>query len=151
MPKGPAPRPTRLRILRGEDRYRINQEEPQPPSGPVRKPRWLSEIASEEWDQIVPDLEQMGVAKRVDTNAIAAYCEAVARFRACTDLAARAGPLIRNADGETVKNPAVAQARDASHELRLWSKELGLTPAARAPLRVQHIVEPPKAAELLGG
>lgn len=34
------------------------------------------------------------------------------------------------------KNPAVAQARDASFEVRVWARELGLTPSSRSPLRI---------------
>lgn len=144
-------RPTRYKVLRGDRADRINRNEPQPPDLPAVKPPWLSPFASEEWDAIVPDLDAMGVTKRADSNAIAAYCEAVARFRVATSLVTRAGPLIKNAEGNLVKNPAVAQARDASHELRLWSKELGLTPSARTPLRIEHVGQSQPGAELLSG
>jgi P27 family predicted phage terminase small subunit len=86
----------------------------------------------------------MGTAKAVDATGLAMYCESVARFRAACAVLARAGLLLRDPDtGAVRKNPAVAQARDASIEARLWAREFGLTPAARQPLRVEHTITLP--------
>ena len=124
-------------MLRGETRpSRINDEEPRPRDVPPEMPEWLTGAAASEWRRIAPDLTAMGTVKAVDAIGLAAYCEAVARFKTATELIGRAGLMIRDRDGMVRKNPAVAQARDASLEIRMWAREFGLTPAARQPLRV---------------
>jgi P27 family predicted phage terminase small subunit len=136
--RGPAPKPTALRLLHGDKPDRINRDEPQPRAGLPERPLWLSPLARQEWDRLVPDLRLMGTVKLVDAMALAAYCEAVARFRAGCDLIAQSEPLIVDKDGRIRTNPAVRLARDASYEMRMWARELGLTPSARSPLRIEH-------------
>jgi P27 family predicted phage terminase small subunit len=91
----------------------------------------------------------MGTVKAVDASALAAYCEAVARLRVTSEIVAKAGPLLVGRDGQARKNPAVAQARDASNEVRVWAREFGLTPSARSPLKVEHSTTGSTAARLL--
>jgi P27 family predicted phage terminase small subunit len=102
-------------------------------------PSWLSDGGAEEWARVLPDLVAMRTVTAADSTALAAYCEAVARFRAATELVARSGLMLRDRDGIIRRNPAVAQQRDASNELRVWAREFGLTPSARAPLRIEHV------------
>jgi P27 family predicted phage terminase small subunit len=148
--RGPAPTPTNLRVLRGERRpSRVSPAEPKPRQLPPEPPGWLSAAAREEWDRIVPDLTAMHTVTAVDATGLGAYCEAVARLRVASELVARSGLFLRDRDGIVRKNPAVAQARDASYEVRLWAREFGLTPAARAPLRVEHTVADALASRLL--
>lgn len=136
--RGPAPKPTALRVLHGDKPSRINTAEPRPRDLVPAKPPWLSKYAAEEWDRVIPDLEAMRTVKAVDASALAAYCEAVARLRTTAEIVAKAGPLIVGRDGLPHKNPAVAQARDASNEVRAWAREFGLTPSARSPLKIEH-------------
>jgi P27 family predicted phage terminase small subunit len=139
--RGPAPKPTNLRVLHGEHRpSRINAAEPTPRDVLPEAPDWLTSAAAEEWGRIAPDLAVMGTAKACDATCLAAYCEAVARLRVATAIVAKAGLILRGEDGTIRKNPAAAQARDASNEVRLWAREFGFTPAARQPLRVEHSV-----------
>ena len=139
--RGPAPMPSNLKLLRGESRpSRVSPAEPRPRDLAPAKPEWLSQAASAEWDRIVPDLVAMRTATEADAACLAAYCEAVARFQVASALVAKAGLMLRDRDGIVRKNPAVAHARDASLDMRMWAREFGLTPAARAPLRVEHTV-----------
>jgi P27 family predicted phage terminase small subunit len=124
-------------VLRGDQPKRINLNEPRPRDLPPERPAWLSANAAEEWDRVVPDLVAMGTAKAADMAGLAAYCEAVARFRAATAVVSQTGPLVVGRDGLAHKNPAVTQARDASYEVRLWAREFGFTPSSRSPLRVE--------------
>jgi P27 family predicted phage terminase small subunit len=141
--RGPAPKPTALRVLHGDRPHRINRREPQPRDAPPVKPHDLTEGASAEWDRVLPDLVAMGTAKAVDQAGLAAYCEAVAHLRTLADLVAHSGPLLVGRDGLAHKNPAVAQFRDASTLVRLWAREFGFTPASRQPLRVEHSIALP--------
>jgi P27 family predicted phage terminase small subunit len=141
--RGPAPNPTALRLLHGDKPYRINDREPRPRELEPQPPTWLSRRAAEEWARVMPDLLAMGTVRAADRDAIAAYCEAVALLATLSRLVADTGPLIVGKDGIPHKNPVVAQRRDASSEVRMWARELGLTPAARQPLRIEHDVRLP--------
>lgn len=147
--RGPAPKPTALRVLQGDRRDRINLDEPKPRNLPAVKPKWLSSLASVEWDRIAPDLGAMGIVRSIDSTTLAAYCETVARWRVLVDYVAHSSPVVVNAEGVTVKNPAVAQLRDASADLRVWAREFGLTPSSRAGLRATSA--PTEAGERLLG
>jgi len=136
--RGPAPKPTALRLLHGDKPSRINQAEPRPRDQPPQRPAWLSPAAADEWDRIAPDLAAMGTAKAVDALGLAAYCEAAARFRAASDMVAQTQVLIVDRDNVPRVNPAVRVARDASYEMRMWAREFGLTPSSRSPLRIEH-------------
>lgn len=98
-------------------------------------PDWLSAEASAEWDRIVPALVASGHLARIDRAALVGYVQAWELFvRAARDVADR-GVIVRGArNGELVRNPMVAVARDASASLRDAVKAFGLSPAARAAL-----------------
>ena len=124
-------------MLRGDRASRVNLDEPRPRDLPPERPSWISQAAAEEWDRVMPDLVAMRTVRAADMAGLAAYCEAVARFRAASVIVAQTGPLVVGRDGLAHKNPAVTQARDASYEVRLWARESGLTPSSRSPLRVE--------------
>jgi P27 family predicted phage terminase small subunit len=136
--RGPAGKPTSLRLLHGDRPSRVNLDEPKPRDLPPEPPDWLSNAAAAEWSRVVPDLLAMGTVTAADSIALGAYCESVARLQAASQLVAKAGLMLRDRDGEVRKNPAVAQARDAGNDVRLWCREFGLTPSARAGIRVEH-------------
>jgi P27 family predicted phage terminase small subunit len=143
--RGPAPKPTALRVLHGDRKSRINQNEPQPrPISPPRPP-WMSDHAGELWDLLMPDLEAMGTVKASDWVALAALCETWSRWQRISTLAAKSPPIWKRGEDEGgnpiyVKNPLYAQVRDATAELRVMLREFGLTPSARAGLRVEVVL-----------
>jgi P27 family predicted phage terminase small subunit len=144
--RGPAPKPTSLRLLHGDRSSRINHAEPQPLDVPIVRPDWLSPVAAAEWDRLAPHLASMGTVKATDEPLLAAYCESYARWRRLADLAAHSNPILnRGSDVEPiwVKNPIFAQVRDATAELRVLAREFGLTPSARAGLRVTVVSAAP--------
>src|SRR5262245_53672168 len=137
--RGPAPETTRLKLIKGTKPYRINTNEPQPLALAINRPEWLSPLAGEEWDHVAPHLVAMGTITDADLAGFAIYCEAVARWRRLAELVAQSPPVV-NRDGAVVKNPVYAQVRDAAAEVRLWAREFGLTPSARAGIRVEVAV-----------
>lgn len=54
---------------------RRNPNEPKPPSAPIVKPGHLSQMASEVWDEMAPECEEMGTLTAADTQAFATMCE----------------------------------------------------------------------------
>jgi P27 family predicted phage terminase small subunit len=158
--RGYPPRPTNLRILRGDHPERVNRDEPQPADLPVSRPPWLSDEARRKWDDLAPQLDFMGVLTVVDVDMLASYCECYARWRRLVVMAAKSPPVFKRAgrpgdDGaeETVlvKNPLWGQVRDATSELRVLAREFGLTPSARSGLHAGGAGALPGERLLTGG
>ena len=146
--RGPAPTPTNIKILRGVQPHRINRDEPQPLALVINRPEWLSDHAAAEWDHVAPHLIVMGVLTDADLAGLAVYCEAVSRWRRLVELV-NASPPVVGRDGKMVKNPVYAQVRDAATEVRIWAREFGLTPSARAGIRITISDDRASAGRLL--
>jgi len=138
---GPAPTPTEVLKLRGS--WRSNRPgEPQPKKGEPDRPDWLSPEAQAAWGQIVPVLMQMGVLTKADGNALARYCELWVEWRQCCQHTLEHGltfPL-KNKDGDVISqqvSPEATQRNKLSVELRRLEDAFGLTPAARARIKVE--------------
>ncbi len=107
-----------------------------------------------DWDN-QPDISAVGLAEwrrlaeqfrcdperflEGDRQGLVAYCTFWADFDAAARDIAENGltvPGRSSADnGRGVKNPNVAAKREASQQLRLWARELGLTPNARTQMK----------------
>ena len=73
-------------------------------------------------------------------------CESLVRYQHAARLLVQSGPLVRGRHGgELVKNPLHQVVRDNADELRQFARELGLSPSARAGLRI----EPERALDSL--
>jgi phage terminase small subunit len=80
--RGPAPKPTALKLLQGNPGKRaINGREPKPKTGMPRCPDWLDEEAKACWKRIVPQLNGMGVLTLIDADALANYCDTWSRWK----------------------------------------------------------------------
>jgi P27 family predicted phage terminase small subunit len=136
--RGPAPMPTKLKILHGEKRKaRLNHDEPQPRANLPKRPSDLSDEAASVWRRIMRDFGATGVITAVDADALRAYCEAVVRYQYAAKKLEESGPLVRGQrSGELVKNPLHQIVRDNADLLRQFARELGLTPSARTGLHV---------------
>jgi P27 family predicted phage terminase small subunit len=147
--RGPSAKPTAIRVLHGDEKRRINLNEPQPNSAlPITCPEWLSEYAKEEWHRLEPHFVSMGILKGTDQASFALYCEAFARWRQLLLASHKSPPVFKSERHEGfVKNPIYSQLKDAAVELRLMLREFGLTPSARAGIRVT--VTNPQPAERL--
>jgi P27 family predicted phage terminase small subunit len=151
MTRGRKPVPTELKLLRGNPgKRRLNREEPKPDPKAPGMPVWLSNEARAEWRRVVPELERLGLAAKVDRAALAAYCETWATFVAAEQTIHKHGIITmrvteitaEDADGNPIeihvtptKNPAVIIARDAAAQVRAFCSEFGLTPSARTRLQ----------------
>lgn len=132
--RGPAPRPTNLKVLHGVQPCRINQHEPRPAVGEVEPSESISAEARAVWDLLATDLEAKGVLTAWDVNAFEVYCEAVVQFREATVLARVEGSVVRGAMGGAVKNPRLQVAKDAAEIMARYGARFGLTPSDRSQL-----------------
>lgn len=134
--RGLPKKPTKLRLLHGDQPCRINKDEPQPADGsPVCPPEIAPDVRAV-WDYTLGHLDAMGMASGADRDALICYCEAVVAHRKASALLARSPVLIQGHRGVLVRNPAVAMQRDASNVIRAFAHEFGLTPSARSEIRM---------------
>ena len=136
--RGPAPAPTRAKLLRGETRpSRVNYDEPKvAPDVPV-KPSDLVPAAEPDWYRVILVLGPSRILTAADGDLVRLYAEALARYRQVALAYASSGPLIRGArGGELVKNPLASIVRDSATLVLSLARELGLSPSARSGIRV---------------
>lgn len=135
--RGPAPTPTRVKLARGESRpSRLNRREPNPPTGLPPVPRDLDPAARSVWRRVTRAMP-IGVITRADTDVLRCFADAVARYVEASRLLSQTGLLVRGQHGELVKSPLHQIARDHRDAVRLFARELGLTPSARAGLQME--------------
>lgn len=134
--RGPAPKPTALKLIEGVKPNRINHDEPTPSSEPLLPPDDLSDDAREVWDYTLAELQVMRLATAADRDALVCYCEAVVNHRRASALLAGSTILIKGLHGGLVRNPALAVQRDSANLIRAFAQEFGLTPSARSDIAV---------------
>jgi P27 family predicted phage terminase small subunit len=139
--RGPAPKPTKLRLLHGDRKDRVNTSEPLPAEGLPECPDSTREDVREVWDYTLDQLAAMGLATPADRDALYAYCEAVVLHREACRLVAKSGVLLRGIHGNPIRNPALQVMRDAAQVVRALAQEFGLTPSSRS-----QIVTTPESA-----
>lgn len=157
--RGPAPKPTALRLLHGDRKDRINDAEPVPSSISIAPPDWLDGDGLAVWQTYAPDLIRTNVLTAWDTEAFACLCDSAARrARAVAELES-AGEVIElpvfNKNGDLVghrlaKNPWALVLTDANAQLAHWAARFGMTPSDRAQLKVGEANRAP-GADLLSG
>ena len=136
--RGPAPKPTVLRVIEGNrGRRPLNKNEPKPRPITPTCPSHLAAAGRAEWKRIVPELERMGLLTIVDRAALAAYCQAYARWKAAEAKIVETGEVIRQpGTGNYVRNPWLLTAERAMEQVHRYGAEFGLTPAARTRIQV---------------
>lgn len=143
---GPRPKPSALKVLRGERKDRINAFEPTPPVGDVVPPDGLSLAARKVWDFVAPVCLFMGTLTTSDVKAFAAYCELQATFdRACQEKDTEGftpflmTSITDSAGNEHLKvqeHPAIKLERNTANALRPYYEKFGLEPVGRARIQV---------------
>lgn len=148
--RGPAPAPTKLKVIQGTRSSRVNHNEPKPPHTVEfpPAPEWLSEGATEVWNHLVPALHAKGLFTDWDSVAFPVFCEAVIHHReACRTVDGSA--LLVKGDRGFVKNPALQIVRDCAQTIRAFAQEYGLTPSARSGIELPPAAEYDEARRLL--
>ncbi|WNV82225.1 phage terminase small subunit P27 family [Umezawaea sp. Da 62-37] len=134
--RGPAAKPTILRILHGDRPDRINDNEPVPPTQEIACPYWASEGARDIWNRLAPSLEERGVLTNWDVDAFLVLCEALARYRNATALVNGSALLVQGGSG-LMKNPALMVQSDAERTFLQFAARFGLTPSDRQAIKVE--------------
>ncbi|MFC0434557.1 phage terminase small subunit P27 family [Kutzneria buriramensis] len=134
--RGPAGKPTALRVLHGDRKDRINQTEPTPPETEIVPPEWLSPDARAAWDRLAPTLIQRGVLTAWDLDAFVVLCEALGRYKTATKLVNGSALLVPAGSG-LGPNPALRVQADAERIFLTYAARFGLTPSDRQALKTE--------------
>jgi P27 family predicted phage terminase small subunit len=133
--RGPAPKPTRLRLLHGDQPCRTNYNEPAARPGTPEPPQELTKGGLAVWREVAQEVEHMGLLTLADRDLFAAFCELAARFREATALLGRSSIVMKTPDGKGIQpNPLVRMQREAAESMKRLAGEFGLTPRARAEI-----------------
>lgn len=115
---------------------RDRKGEPVVKGGPI-KPEDLKPVASQVWDDTVAALRSVkGLLTRADGNILMRYANCMARYYEAQRILERDGVLVEGAKGNQVKHPTIQIIRDASTEALGLEKQMGLTPSARAGMKM---------------
>ena len=141
--RGPAPLPTETKRRRGTlQPIRENDSQPEPRDfDKWEAPEWLTGSASEKYQSIALELSSIGVLKATDADVLALYCRCYCEVVELVRLVEQHGRLNGNRS-----HGYVVQLREATAQMILLGRELGLTPSARSRVRVEQTE---KGADLL--
>lgn len=132
---GRPPKAHHLKVIEGNPGKRALVPPPKPSPSRPRCPAYLSVYAKTVWRRLVPLLDDLGVLTEADRDTMAVLCQAVADFKAATELIASKGYLVQGRrKGEAVKNPMLQVRREAAREIATYSAMFGLSPADRVRL-----------------
>jgi P27 family predicted phage terminase small subunit len=129
---GRAKKPAALKRLEGNRGKRPIQKEPVPDGAPVC-PGYMTEEQRACWRSTVRYLPK-GLLTGADTAFLEIYAIAWADFREAQRALARTGKLVKGADGQPVRNPWKALARQAAAEINTFGASLGMSPLSRTRL-----------------
>lgn len=136
--RGPAPKPTALRIIEGNPGKKpLSHDEPKPTLGIPPCPAWLEPEAKKEWRRVSRELDRIGMLTLVDGTALAGYCESYARWRQAERILTEQGKLTYETDtGYVRERPEVGIAQRYLGLVKQFAAEFGLTPSSRTRIRV---------------
>lgn len=113
--RGPAPEPSKLRVLKGETRPSQLKGAPQP-QDPPQKPKDMTPEAGAVWDRILAATAYTRHIGQAHADTFRTYCEVTARLFAHVD-------------------PMSREWRDLANSHRQLARELCLTPATSTNLQ----------------
>ena len=150
---GPPKTPTAILAARNSWRVRHRKQEPLPETQAPEPPHTLSEAAATHWDTLVAALIELDVVSAADGVALAEFAEAMAEVQELTAEITEKGRVVPGyRAGSLIANPLCSLLNQARGRVLKWSREFGLTPAARARV-VSNETDAPKdeKSDLLRG
>jgi len=109
---------------------------PVAPKALPRCPPHLTDVARKEWRRLAKPLHDMGVLSVTDRAALAAYCQSWARWVEAEEHLQKGPPLIKAPSGYVQQSPWLGIANKQLEIMGRFMAELGLSPSARARLRL---------------
>ena len=97
-----------------------------------RCPQHLGPVARAEWRRVARPLHSIGLLTTIDRAALAAYCQAYARWVEAERRLMETPPLVKTASGYVQQSPWLAIANKQLELMGRYMTELGMTPASRS-------------------
>jgi P27 family predicted phage terminase small subunit len=155
--RGPAPKPTGVRVMEGNMSKRaLPANEPLPFPGEPDMPSHLTREARKEWKRLVPILLGMRVLTAADGIALANLCQAhallveahKAREKACKG--GGSGLLMKTPSGYVQQSPLLGIINSQVEIINRICREFGLTPSSRVRLDTSEPATDEIEAKLCG-
>lgn len=161
--RGPAPKPTSVRILEGNRARRpLNPREPKPRPDAPKCPRYIRSdpVARKEWRRLVPILTRMKVLTEADGLVLANLCLAhsalllnLAKMRELNaqGKSGLGGMVIQTKSGYLALNQIYANVQASMEQELKLCRELGLTPSSRSRVLAEKPADKPLMGSTLNG
>ena len=133
--RGPAPKPTALKLLEGNPgKQKLNRGEPMPdsPATIPKPPKRLLPEAKKEWKRLAPAMVALGLLTEVDTSAFAAADKAILEMGAAGPIEMQKAP-----SGYMQQHPLLSLRKQYYETWRKGLADFGLTPASRARISLE--------------
>lgn len=101
-----------------------------------RCPDHLNDVARKEWRRLATPLFEAGLLTLADRAALAAYCQAYARWVEAEEHLKRTPVLLKAPSGYVQQSPWLSVANKQMELMGRYMTELGLTPIARSRLEM---------------
>lgn len=124
-------------------------DEPKPPERLPPCPKHLDDRARKHWRWIGKRLLAVRVVTDLDLPTLAGHCQAYSEWVQATEQAAK-GLVYKRRDGSPALNPYLRIARDAFDRMLRTGIELGLSPSARARIKVETPKAPGRLQKFMG-
>jgi len=139
--------PKRKRSPRGAQPKRQAAADPRHPGGLPELPDFIDGQALQEWQRVVPILEQIGKVTPADRAILLGYVTAWAQWRECQAMVAGLDSImVVSARGLMMLHPALQGRDKALAQMLECSKRLGLSPYDRERMK-PPVAEDERAAE----
>lgn len=104
-----------------------------------RCPAHLGDTARKEWRRLATPLHEAGILTLADRAALAAYCQAYARWVEAEEKLAETPTLLKTPNGHVQQSPWLSVANKQLELMGRYMSELGLTPSARTRLGLEGV------------
>lgn len=136
--RGPAPKPTALKVLEGNPGQRpLNGREPEPVPGEPVLPAHLDAKARRIWRQLVPQLLAMRVLTQADGEALATLATICATERRLLKAVKQKGDTFKTGSGYVQQRPEWGLLTKLWQIKRTYLGEFGMSPASRSRIHQQ--------------
>lgn len=107
----------------------------------IKPPLWLDDLAKEEFKRIEKLLrEEEKDFTQKDIKALEAYSMNYSKWKRAEEVLLAEGlVIVVNDEGYEQQRAEVSISNKAQQEMRAWAKELGLTPSARARMKMVQV------------
>ena len=142
--RGPRPEPTVLKMAKGNPgKRKPNPREPKPTTEGITPPDYLAGPSLEKWNELRPQLEEMGVLTVADVETLARYCTMYEQWRKYLEQVRRGLDVlvIRDESGKVKymqSTPAAVRLDKLAVSMLRIEQEFGLTPSARSSINANE-------------